>query len=1375
MADERVVIRIDVNADTRGIDRVRRKLRELAAEAEVLDRRMRRLNGSLDENADAADRVSLSHGKASRSLRDHDVAQDRFSKRLRKSNKDMDFSQKMVNGLSKAFGVTLKFGLIGAAIELAAVGVALASVNGLLGIGAAAVKVYRFAMNGLAAAAAGVVVALSTVAAAQREYNAAINAYNYRSAPQLGSSTAQAMSAMRNLSADARLGAFGMQNLNAAFAAVSKNAEMTGGLQNALAGLGNFAVAAGGDIGKNLTAAGEFLGLLQKEGNLTEEVLSAASAVGPQFQKAIEEAKKKGMTGAAEIITALSSGDLAKQAGVENSLNAVNETLIGRLKAFLTQMQTLFGDFGQMFLPQVKEAFDRIASTMRVAFTRISGSISAFGTGGILNSVVTVTEKAVNTVVNLFDKYLPKAQDMFSWIPRSFRSVKYFFDQFSASLRELSDGAKVITDTFGPIFGTLFRNLGESIRTLSQLAVENRDEFLDFSDGFSEALTSIQDLFNGFKELVVTALPGITSALRVVANVFNFIREAIEGVVGALKTLTGAFGSEGAGGFLGAALGIGGLFMAKGAMDRYTGKKSLAGAAYGSARSRFVPGQGGGGGIGSSTGIMNVSAGVVNVMGGGMAPGGSPAGMPVGPGGVGPNSKWRPGYTVNAQGKYVPIQGQRNVRNAARMDRMKEFGARNAGNIAGLGGMALLYGGAGEEAAPFLAAGSALAFVNPLAGLAVGGLGTAATAQSQGGGVAAGALGGAAAGALIGTALGGPVVGTAIGAALGAGFGFIMGGINQENANRKADREMGKGFTYEQGLGPMVNAMLVSGPEAAAQSVSKVEESLDRVKRIQDQFKTADNGAPQRLSQEERTRRANEMVTQGLITQAEAALLSAKHMDEAIKSADKHREALMEYQTVMGDEQTRKIDILRGVTGQTDEELRKLARTMGVDLGDGMMSVSEAMDKLGISLVRTKEEIDSMGRKSFADAINQFITQPKEIEKATLAMDQAGEALRQFGTSASESQVRDFIETLFTNALTLNNGDMSAALEYVNRSVGSVFGTAFQTQDGVLGPLADPGMAQMFADRGGFNLVAQISNKARTDFASAQASNLAGVLASDFQVGMSGGDRAVLQQKIFEALGQNTDQSRQLLDRVTNLLANPPTAADGTALQGEDLATAFETSLANVGIDVDFQSIADSNQSAMEATQNMSDAAKQMAESVRSAFARPDWFNNLPAWWNGVMENDTKTPRAQGDATSSRLGRTMSRHGFFDSQLSGKRTVTSSWRNWGLGSINSDHVTGNAYDLTGQNLGAYATMVNKMGGFAEFHGAAGGRHLHVVPGQTPVGDAMSPVGVASTPVSVGGATYNVTVNALPGQDVNAIAAAVMAQIESKERSNRERA
>lgn len=175
--------------------------------------------------------------------------------------------------------------------------------------------------------------------------------------------------------------------------------------------------------------------------------------------------------------------------------------------------------------------------------------------------------------------------------------------------------------------------------------------------------------------------------------------------------------------------------------------------------------------------------------------------------------------------------------------------------------------------------------------------------------------------------------------------------------------------------------------------------------------------------------------------------------------------------------------------------------------------------------------------------------------------------------------------------------------------------------------------------------------------------------------------------------------------------------------------------------------------------------------------AVPSWYNTPPTWWN----KDTSTPRGQafGDTTSSRLSQTMGRHASMNSALTGKRTVTSGYRNYGLGSMNSDHVTGRAYDLVGQNLGQYQSLVKSTGGFAEFHGVNQARHLHVVPGSGAMGDNRMPVAkTLQQPVVMGsggkGNEYNFYVTGNQNASASEIANMVMQKVKETQRNNSER-
>jgi hypothetical protein len=183
-------------------------------------------------------------------------------------------------------------------------------------------------------------------------------------------------------------------------------------------------------------------------------------------------------------------------------------------------------------------------------------------------------------------------------------------------------------------------------------------------------------------------------------------------------------------------------------------------------------------------------------------------------------------------------------------------------------------------------------------------------------------------------------------------------------------------------------------------------------------------------------------------------------------------------------------------------------------------------------------------------------------------------------------------------------------------------------------------------------------------------------------------------------------------------------------------------------------------------------------QNIFTKIGKPTWWETAPGWWE---DRDTSSPRGGGigDSTSSRLSQTMARHNAINSQLAGSRLITSSYRTYGLGSSNSDHITGGAIDLVGQNLGRYAAITRATGGFAEFHGRGTSRHLHAVPGPGAIGDSMTPVSNSGMTVSVGkptnGGGNSYVFNVYGGADsADTIANAVMTKIKMTEKNAMER-
>lgn len=176
-----------------------------------------------------------------------------------------------------------------------------------------------------------------------------------------------------------------------------------------------------------------------------------------------------------------------------------------------------------------------------------------------------------------------------------------------------------------------------------------------------------------------------------------------------------------------------------------------------------------------------------------------------------------------------------------------------------------------------------------------------------------------------------------------------------------------------------------------------------------------------------------------------------------------------------------------------------------------------------------------------------------------------------------------------------------------------------------------------------------------------------------------------------------------------------------------------------------------------------------VAAAIRSALTDPNGTPLIPTAGTTPAGGVPAGGVPPGDTTTSRFARTMSSHNRLNAMVPGKRMVTSGLRNTNLGSMGSDHATGAAYDLVGDNLVSYANNVKTAGGFAEFHGDTANKHLHVVP---PSGDTTSPRSVG---YDSGGSTnnYNFQIHG-DGADPQEIANAVMDRIARAERNRRER-
>ena len=512
MADENVTIKIDTKADTRAIDRVRRKLAALSAQQSVLGQRIK----------DTAGNYKLLN-MATRSMDLNNAATRKAEKGLKK------FS--ILGGkTANIFGTIYKFAMIGSALETAGLALALSSVNGFLITGRVLARGWSATINGLGVAAAnataavGVLVAVFT--AAMRQYSAAQASFAY------GGDFTASSSALRQMQTDSQLAVFGLQSVTAAFAAASRNTKVTSTTVKAIGGLSDFAVASG-DMEKGLNAAAEIVSLLESGKSAGDlKVLDAAMQLGPVFEDAYKKATASGTKSSQEILKMFSTGELASAAGIAGTADNVRRSLMGQLKAFATEIQTTFADMGANFIEPIQKAFEQIRRTVFKMTVEISGSLNRFAQGPFTNFLTKSMDVMAGWIAKLVNVWLPKSEEVFNNFINGWNkmtsSTRRFFQRFELFLKKYSEASKIVNTFFGLIFKRGFGDaIGRNFKSFSDLIVENQDNFLDYGEAIGELVSSILNLFGVLRESFIKALPAINAIVDALSSLVDVMSKLV--------------------------------------------------------------------------------------------------------------------------------------------------------------------------------------------------------------------------------------------------------------------------------------------------------------------------------------------------------------------------------------------------------------------------------------------------------------------------------------------------------------------------------------------------------------------------------------------------------------------------------------------------------------------------------------------------------------------------------------------------------------------------------------------------------------------------------------------------------------------------------
>lgn len=1418
MAESTVSIKIDIDARTAGIDRVRQKLTQLATEAKAVDR-------SFNDMTNRSEKLNRSMVDLDKEVRSKEKDFDKLTKGVDKNadsfdklEKETKKTEKTLSGFGKFIKKLASLFLKGFAISLALTIAALISINLAFKAGAWLAKAWgatvTFALKAAAAAGATVVTVFAALAAAQKQYIAATQASRYGGGL---AGLARSSSAMRSLSSNTQLAVFGAEALQGAFAAISQKTRLTGGLVTALEAMGDF-IAASGDPKKALAAAGQFLGELNSKGKLTGDIMKAAAEIGPEFEKAVKEAQKKGITTSGAFMKALVGGDLSKE--VEGQLGLVNMTLIGTFKRNFELIKTQFADFGQPMLKPFTEATERLSRSFRVFFMSIMGSVREFATGTLLTNLESMIQRTLFWMAKVFNEYLPQVDGMLKGIKDWVRSVGDGWDRMVEKLRPLVEGGQILIDTFKPFLKGIFGGFGRGLYEFNDLVKENKEEFLDFGEALANLFGGVARMFGRMKEDFVKLLPVLTKLVNLMADVLNLIVDVMTGIA----AVGGVFGSALNAGLFGMAFVAGGKGgkVGQGIRNRMGGRRGGGGTPPAGGMGGPTPsGPGFGGGVGGgplamtgtqhiSANVVNITAAVVNVMGG-MGAGPYPAGAgyavnrerPVA--GSGGNTGWSYWGNRNAGGptpsgrpdwnRWNPTQtrGQRFRAGLGRAgSRMRGFGAgigsRMGGGIgsaglmagsilvpvaggmledvgvAGAGGGSTILGGAmmaksmGMGGAKLLpgagaaAAGFTAGSIMAKGVLGISGMETLGNKTHSAVGVGSGALAGAAIGSII------PGIGTAAGAAIGAIAGGI-GGYIQSSKFKKQAKERAQQFAG--GYDEAIKERLSVGDAKGAQTL------LAQMK-----------------------------------AEGHRAAANSQHIDSFNEEFDKLSSQIEAEAQPRIEEYNKNVAMLSDKTGMTADEVKRLADTVGLDLTKAIDDVGGAVSALtGLPAFKTLMELQTFVSGTLGESMINAFTQPQQFAQAREAVFEAGQVVREQAAAGgvSEAAVGNLLLSSYEHDL-MQGLTPVESLRRLSRAYGAggeMYGAGFQLEgmETAVGPKAMALIGNQVAEYIGSDAFAAIAQEISLSLG---LNNPQGVqdaaLAS--LTGMSSQEKLDQLSRLLD-FAEGAKQGRY--GKATGKTAGP--IYDLIGLTGEknflqstgiNLVDLFNPAGANAVAETAAGDATTEIQAAFETYQLQTVKIGDEVISGTADFIKQYYASNPPALGgtsgtkypqtpvdmngDGYRDKDGKWIGG-GDTTSSRLMNTLSKHGMYNSMLPGKRMITSSLRNTNLGSLGSDHATGNAYDLVGQNLVSYANMVNQSGGFAEFHGGIKDRHLHVVPGAGPVGDTMAPipsVAPATTAQTSTQNSYQIVVNPPMGSSPQEIADAVMQRIYREQRSARER-
>jgi len=739
--------------------------------------------------------------------------------------------------------------------------------------------------------------------------------------------------------------------------------------------------------------------------------------------------------------------------------------------------------------------------------------------------------------------------------------------------------------------------------------------------------------------------------------------------------------------------------------------------------------------------------------------------------------------------------------------------AMGGGMLASIGTGMFLESGLGQkmfsdpDAQNAMSTGAMLMPFNPALGLGVGLGGAAWNAKTTAGGATAGA----GAGAMLAMAAGGGPIAILAAAGVMATVGMWRSVVNRNKMAREGAKAVTKAKLMDTVTESIMGGILEGTGKRGRASLAATSKFIKDF---------------EKMDKSDRAAALKQYVNSGVIDAKTAELMSGQggYGQQAVGQFKREFETQKKILDPMLNHYDDTMRGLQMATGKSAAEIHKLAAEAGVNLYDDTIKLQDAIKGLGVGMMQTAEEINTALKDIAIQATKQFdkYIEGKGMEDAL----QSAEKNLLGGNVTTETLIDFYQKGLDFEQLVAPDMPMENFLARYDKYIkGDIFKPGGQLagvtptddfnelvgyvlrdeQKGIAGQLTT-NIGQALADK---NVGFESTQGGQTLIQTAVSSLIDRAKGGDLVAqGKLAGLEDALKNGTLLAGASSPAAVATALGKYLNI-GSENTPKKGTTLTTEGVAGSQLLRYLQTGtMSADMLAALDSGAATLR-----SEILAAFEEANKQLVGEPNWWTNPPDWYQTPPSNLTGgggtgtgggtgyLPRGappgavsfdpfrggyldingnpiKGDTTTPRaLRATMGAHSRFNSMLPGKRMVTSSWREWGLGSPSSDHATGRAFDLTGDNLQQYAKNITDAGGFAEFHGVNGQRHLHVVPPIGPMGDTSTPRVAAAmasgSGVSYGGDSFNITV--VESKDARATADEVVKKILDMQKTARRRA